>query len=314
MREPTIVTSSHDPPYSIGMTVEHPKRPQWGPGRILDINGEKLVVYFRDLPETKAGDAVKTINPAVVPLRVAESQADPQLDNLPAYKNGRFAAKKRRMTFEQALEFFRGQFPLLFKDPGYLSDPTIQERSYKIEAGDLFNQTLGREEIERLLASEEFEELRQRASKVLGKLNLLSTFERLALEDGLKSGAAARGFFQALMGVLEAETVSQDSYGRLIGAVERLPVKRSRTATWPILTLFPFIAQPERHMFLKPDSVKRFADHIAFDLQYRTALNWTTYSKLIEMSGWLFERLKPYGARDSIDVQSFIWVVSGPQK
>jgi hypothetical protein len=43
----------------------------------------------------------------------------------------------------------------------------------------------------------------------------------------------------------------------------------------------------------------------------RPQLNWLTYAKLLEMSGQLLEALRPYGARDFIDVQSFIWMVGG---
>ena len=46
-----------------------------------------------------------------------------------------------------------------------------------------------------------------------------------------------------------------------------------------------------------------------FDLNYQSKLNWMTYSQLIVLSEALFEKLKPLGARDYIDVQSFIWVI-----
>src|SRR4051812_9790349 len=37
-------------PLSVGMVVRHPKRPEWGPGEILSIEGDTVRVRFRDVP------------------------------------------------------------------------------------------------------------------------------------------------------------------------------------------------------------------------------------------------------------------------
>ena len=63
-------------------------------------------------------------------------------------------------------------------------------------------------------------------------------------------------------------------------------------------------------MFLKPKVTNECADRLRFNLQYSANLRWLTYRKLVEMSDWLLERLRPLGARDYIDVQSFIWVIA----
>ena len=62
-------------------------------------------------------------------------------------------------------------------------------------------------------------------------------------------------------------------------------------------------------MFLKPTVTQDCAVGLMFDLQYSPELNWLTYAKLMEMSTFLLEYLRPYGARDFIDVQSFVWLV-----
>jgi len=63
-------------------------------------------------------------------------------------------------------------------------------------------------------------------------------------------------------------------------------------------------------MFLKPAPTQECADRMRFDLQYGSDLRWLTYKKLMQMGGQLLERLRPRGARDYIDVQSFIWVIA----
>jgi len=68
--------------YTVGELVEHPQRPQWGPGRVVAISEDRLHVFFRDALETKA----KVILTNLVTLKVCDTQADEALDGLPAAK------------------------------------------------------------------------------------------------------------------------------------------------------------------------------------------------------------------------------------
>lgn len=67
-------------------------------------------------------------------------------------------------------------------------------------------------------------------------------------------------------------------------------------------------ANPKRFMVLKPSITKRKARRINFDLLYSSSPTWHAYEALQRMNTLLLERLAPLGARDFIDVQSFIWV------
>src|SRR5688572_18407329 len=66
--------------YRIGMLVDHPNRPQWGPGKIVHLDASKVHVFFRDDLERKA----KPIVFSIVQLSAAASQSDAVLDALPA--------------------------------------------------------------------------------------------------------------------------------------------------------------------------------------------------------------------------------------
>ena len=79
--------------------------------------------------------------------------------------------------------------------------------------------------------------------------------------------------------------------------------------TWPVVTVFPFLADPKRFMLLKPELTKQAAQRLAFDLLYDAKPNWSTYSNLLAMSDLLMNNLREFGVRDYMDVQSFIWVV-----
>jgi hypothetical protein len=67
------------PAYKIGMLVEHPSRPQWGPGKVIALGEGKIYVYFRDELEKKAKTLITTV---VAPL-IREEQSDAVLDLLP---------------------------------------------------------------------------------------------------------------------------------------------------------------------------------------------------------------------------------------
>ena len=64
-------------------------------------------------------------------------------------------------------------------------------------------------------------------------------------------------------------------------------------------------------MFLKPMQTRRIAEAFSFDLLYSSRPTWDTYRRLLTLSTQLLDRLRPLGARDLIDVQSFMWVVAG---
>src|SRR5947199_396246 len=45
--------------YEAGMIVEHPNRPDWGPGKILSVTNDTLAVRWRDVQVAAAADQVK---------------------------------------------------------------------------------------------------------------------------------------------------------------------------------------------------------------------------------------------------------------
>ncbi|MBA2744035.1 MAG: hypothetical protein H0U43_06975 [Chthoniobacterales bacterium] len=78
--------------------------------------------------------------------------------------------------------------------------------------------------------------------------------------------------------------------------------------TWPLVTVFGFIAQPEQHFFLKPTVTRRAAQAYGFDFQYQSKPTWETYSNLIEFAETVRRDVRDLRPRDMIDIQSFLWV------
>src|SRR5579872_3800734 len=145
------------PSVDVGTLVQHVTRPEWGPGKVLDVSGATVTVYFRDYTETKAGDALKKISRNY--LRIAEVQIDPWLDNIPPLRNGSLGLAKTRLTVEQAVTFFRHRFPLGFTDPAYAEE----ERTYKVRHRDLYQELFGNGIGPKLLQMDSIDELVRRA-------------------------------------------------------------------------------------------------------------------------------------------------------
>jgi hypothetical protein len=76
-----------------------------------------------------------------------------------------------------------------------------------------------------------------------------------------------------------------------------------------VLTVLPFLARPDLFMYLKPEPTVGCALRLRFDLHYDPSLQWVTYNQLMTLSNLLLEKLRPLGARDYIDVQSFLSLI-----
>src|SRR5690349_16204092 len=101
-----------------GTLVTHPRKPEWGPGKVVKIEADSMWVFWRDA----ADNVVKKFSRSAVQFSPAASQSDPMLDNLPPLLNpdGTVAALPRRLSLGQAVEKFLSFFPAGFYDPKYI--------------------------------------------------------------------------------------------------------------------------------------------------------------------------------------------------
>ena len=93
-----------------------------------------------------------------------------------------------------------------------------------------------------------------------------------------------------------------------VEAVDALPRRQTRVLTWPMVTVWGFLAQPKVHMFMKPNTMKAAAERYGHDLLYRSRPNWQTYESLLDLARRVKRDQRDLGPRDMIDAQSFLWV------
>ena len=90
--------------------------------------------------------------------------------------------------------------------------------------------------------------------------------------------------------------------------VAALPRRQTRVLTWPVVTVFPFIAQPGRHIFLKPNVTRVAARAYNFEFAYTSRPSWALYQQVMEFCATIRRDVADLRPRDLIDIQSFMWV------
>jgi len=201
-------------------------------------------------------------------------------------------------------EKFLRFFPKGFSDEKYIS----WERGYKWEAHGRWEEALGRVEFGRLLRGGEFAEVAARAVRIESRTNLLFSFEKMALRDAVKTEEGARRFAEGLYEFLHGAGSPERRFERWCGAVEGLPRRQTRVLTWPLVTVFAFLARPEEHIFLKPNVTRAAAREYGFEFRYKSRPSWETYASLLEFAEAVRRDQSDLRPRDMIDLQSFIWV------
>jgi hypothetical protein len=211
---------------------------------------------------------------------------------------GAAAARCRR----KFLRFFPGGF----RDETYVD----WERSYKWETHERWQEALGRDEFRRLLRAGEFSEIAARAVRVeqRSRHSMIFSFEKMALRDAVKVSEGARAFAEGLYEFLHGRGRVERRFESWVDVVAGLPRRQTRVLTWPLTTVFGFIAQPDTHIFLKPNVTRAAAQAYGFDFRYRSRPNWETYASLLAFAASVRRDVRDLRPRDMIDLQSFIWV------
>ncbi len=218
------------------------------------------------------------------------------------------APRASESAFECRQKFLRF-FPGGFRDETYLD----WERGYKSEAHDRWNELLGRTEHRALLRKGEFNEIAARAVRIESRTNLLFSFEKMALRDAVREPEGARMFAEGLYKFLYAAGPAKRAFEQWCAVVAQLPRKQTRVLTWPVVTVFGFIARPDLHIFLKPKVTKIAAEEYNFNFHYTPRPSWPTYASLLEFAAQVRRDLHDLRPRDMIDIQSFLWVLGSDE-
>jgi hypothetical protein len=195
-------------------------------------------------------------------------------------------------------------FPGGFRDEIYHA----WERDYKWAAHERWEALLGKDKFAALLRKRDYAEIANAAVRIESRTNLLFSFEKMALRDAVKSEKGARFFAEGLYEFLHEPGDPPARFEQWCQVVGELPRRQTRVLTWPVATVFGFIAQPQAHFFLKPNVTRVAANAYGFEMIYHSRPQWETYASALEFANTVRRDLRDLKPRDMIDLQSFIWV------
>jgi hypothetical protein len=289
-----------------GTLVQHASL---GVGKVVAVEPTALHVFF---PGSGKRYAAKLRWPdARSLLRTDGVERDSWLEGLSSFlldpTERRYALATGWITHDQAIAEFLRDFPRGFADPAYLGRnggaPRARAPHWRA-ARAAWVESMGGGEGERLLAARDVRKLVDRAVRIEKHVTLVpGTFEAGTLARAFEDPDAALPFFEALFELLAAAP-GRARFEGLSVAADALEIEPA--LAWPMVTLFPFIADPGRHVFLSPRTACAAAKRLGCDLRYDPTPSWATYAALRAFATRLLARFEPAGARDFIDVEAFL--------
>ncbi len=293
-----------------GMLVQHASL---GVGKVVAIEPTAVHVFF---PDSEKRYAAKLHLPTAKPLLKSDGvERNEWLEGLSSFSldpvTRRYALAANWVTHDQAIADFRATYPRGFLDPAYVGTGSgKRERASRWRAAGVeWVQTLGEGQAERLLDDGNVREVVRRALRIERHVILVpGTFEAGSLAEAFRDEEAAAGFFRALQAVLSVPSPARARFEKLFVATEALEVEPA--LAWPLATLFPFIAEPGRQVFLWPKFACGATERLGCNLRFDPAPNWATYSALRGFAAKLLQELQPSGARDFIDVEAFLYATA----
>ena len=212
------------------------------------------------------------------------------------------------MPLDKRAQRCRKKFLRFF--PGGFADETYVdwERGYKWKAHQRWEAELGKAAFRAHLQAGRHAEAAARAVAIESRTNLLFSFEKMALRDAVRPAKGARLFAEALFDFLHGRGSAEARFDRWRDAVGELPRRQTLVLTWPLVTVFGFLARPDEHIFLKPQVTKAAAAAYGYPFEYASRPAWPTYASLLGFAERVRRDVKDLRPRDMIDLQSFIWV------
>ena len=219
----------------------------------------------------------------------------------------------KKDSLQKARVRCRKKFLYYFKKGFTDSTYIAWERQYKLDAHFQFQQQLNKVNYEKLLRAKKYTDIAATAVRIESRTNLLFSFEKMALRDAVKETVGSKAFALGLYDYVYGAGSLQDRFEHFSDVLARLPRKQTRVHTWPLQTVFGFIANPEEHIFLKPRVTQVAATKYSFDFIYRSKPNWDTYKSLLDFAGQVGKDMVDLQPKDYIDLQSFIWVMGSDE-
>jgi hypothetical protein len=287
--------------------VRHSAKREWGLGVVAGEDAKNLDILFDEggyHRVAKSFSGLQEIADADVPPehRLRRREDWPEID-----RDGKRAEAKRNLPkhFDKFIREFAAHFP------GGLQSPECdgEERHYKLKAGQEARQELDSGVLDALLSGGKYTEIVQRARRSMARVNLAFPNELMKFGDIPES--AHQELAERLVQLVKAGRETP-------AALERLATTLAPhgAAKWTIVSLLPFLLDPEHWPFVKPTFIERAVSATGIDVEYQPQPNARTYELIRQLYEVVAITLgdRGFAPRDFIDVQTFLWVASGMKR
>jgi 5-methylcytosine-specific restriction enzyme B len=207
---------------------------------------------------------------------------------------------------DELVSLVRKRFPGWqgFSDERFLKDETNYKRAAAAKAAELLGETA----LRKLVADQSFDEFIARLEKVGRFTNLLYQAVPTSGDLGVlyQKSLDRPAFCAAVLDLLYGEGPSHFRLDRFASYCKDngLPNK------WTFPTYFLFLLFPDRELFIKPSPARWFMDFAGAEVTFAATPASPFYAWVKSVAGQLLTSLAEYGAKDMIDIQSFIWVAA----
>ena len=203
--------------------------------------------------------------------------------------------------FGGAINLFLKAYPGGFQSPEFIAD----EGKRKRRASDRFGQDMTRLYIDAAIESGDLEEFAKHVVSGLQATNLVFPYEKARFNDAMKKQAFRKTYAPALRDLLYGDL--DEAFGRYVAVL-----KEGNALTWPLVTIFPFLFDPQQHMFMKPEVMQVCAYRLGFDLLYETPPTVESYRSLLELTDFVRDGIASLEPGDNMDTYSFMYAVGAP--
>lgn len=282
-------------------------KPEWGLGVVATEDLSNLNLLFEGIGYKRIARSFK----GLVEVADGEVAADHPARNEDGWprmeRDGKRADAKRELP--RLFDGFVKEFADAFPDGLRSATCDGQERDYKVEASGFARKELSLDVLEPLLASGAYGEIMARAHRCMARVNLAFPNELMKFKD--IPASAHPEVAERIVRLVQAG----DQTPAALEELARVLAPHA-AAKWPIVSLLPFLLDPERWPFVKPTSAKLAAQATGFDVEYSPRPNARTYELIRDLHEHVGKILGERGfrPRDLIDVQTFLWVASGMRR
>ena len=197
-----------------------------------------------------------------------------------------------------------------FPDWGGFASPAFvkEEVHYKHQAVTLMHETLGADEMQRLMAAGQEDEIIQRLGKVGRKTNLL--FQTAPLEGDLNilhvEIRDKPAFCRQVFDLLHGQSPSPERLAHYAAYVE----SQGYPNRWTFPTYLLFLCHPESEMLVKPRITAWLFQYLGMAQKLSAHPTAESYQTILDIVEALKTALAEYHPRDMVDIQSLIWILA----